>query len=87
MEMDEKTRGGIQNSRLELLLDPSSVEEEEVEMGATLMRKSFTVLGAGTAGSIVFRYSAMRPLFRQIRLRCLFFPWGRSCWESILSAA
>jgi len=30
--------------------------EEEVEMGATLMRKSFTVLGAGTAGSIVFRY-------------------------------
>jgi len=56
VEMDEKTRGGIQNSRLELLLDPSSVEEEEVEMGATLMRKSFTVLGAGTAGSIVFRY-------------------------------
>jgi len=24
VEMDEKTRGGIQNSRLELLLDPSS---------------------------------------------------------------
>ena len=31
--------------------------------------------------------SAMRPLFPQIRLRCPFFSWGRSCWESILSAA
>jgi len=38
--------------------------------------QNFTVFGAGTAGSIVFRYSAMRPLFRQIRLRCLFFPPG-----------
>jgi len=36
--MGEKTRGGIQNSRLQLLLDPSSVEE--VEMGETLMWNS-----------------------------------------------